>query len=323
MPNINTIETAVILQKACDQQLIEGATTGWMEANAKRYKYTGGREIKIPIISTDGLGNYDPASGYPKGKVGMSYQTKEMTQDRGVEFLLDRIEVDDSNFVATASATVSVFQTENVVPEIDAYRYSTLYQLAKAAGYGKSYTPAASTILSKLKEDITAIRDTCGGNVELVITMPYAVSDILDNNEKISKQLNVADFTQGNITTKVKTIDGVPIIAVPSARMKTAYDFHTGEDQFGFKPAAGAVQINWIVCARTAPVAASKTDNLKIFDPAVVQGADGWLIEYRKFHDLWVDDNKIKAVRVCAEPEPEQPPENTTEDDATEENSGT
>ncbi len=173
MPTINTIETAALFQKACDQQLIEGATSGWMEENAARYKYTGGREIKIPTITTSGLGNYDRGGGYPKGKVGVTYQTKVMTMDRGVEFLLDRVEVDESGVIATATNAMSAFQSENVIPEIDAYRYSTIYQLAAAAGYGKEYTPAASTILGKLKADITAIRDTCGGSVELVIIMPY------------------------------------------------------------------------------------------------------------------------------------------------------
>lgn len=302
MASNNSIETITLFQSACDRQMIEGATSGWMEANASRYKYTGGRDIKIPVISTDGLGDYDRGSGYPKGKVSLTYQTQVMAMDRGVEFLLDRIEVDESGFIATASAAMSAFQSENVIPEVDAYRYSKLYKLANDAGYGKEYDPSATTIYTSLKDDITSILDTCGNNADLVIIMPYPVADIFDGSDKLVRHLNMADFSQGSLTTKVKTIDGIPIIRVPSARMKTAYDFADGVNNFGFAPAAGAKQINWIVCARSAPVAASKTDGVKIFEPKDVHGADGWIIDYRKFHDLWVDNNKLKAVRVCAAP---------------------
>jgi len=319
MPSYNNIEAITLFQNACDQQMIEGATSGWMEANAARYKYTGGRDIKIPTISTDGLGNYDRGEGFPKGKVSLTYQTQTMSMDRGVEFLLDRIEVDESGFIAAASATMSVFQSENVIPEVDAYRYSKLFSLAHKAGKSREYTPASGTIYTTLKSDITSILDTCGGNMDLVIVMPFTVADIFDSSDKLSRYLNVGDFTQGNVTTKVKTIDGIPIIRVPSARMKTEYIFKDGSETngFGFAPAANARQINWIVCARSAPVAVSKTDGVKIFEPKDVQGADGWLVDYRKFHDLWVDANKLKAVRVCAAPAP-APANTETTDTGTE-----
>ena len=82
-----------------------------------------------------------------------------MTQDRGIQFLLDRIDVDESGFIANASAAMSTFQSENVIPEVDAYRYSTLYKYISEAGNSKEYSPAASTILSQVKNDITAIQD--------------------------------------------------------------------------------------------------------------------------------------------------------------------
>jgi len=46
------LEYAKIFQKELDQQIIEGATSGWMEDNAGQVKYTGGNEVKIPTIST-------------------------------------------------------------------------------------------------------------------------------------------------------------------------------------------------------------------------------------------------------------------------------
>ena len=295
---LNNIAAAALFQKACDQQIIEGSTSGWMEANAGSVKYTGGRDIKIPTISTSGLGNYDRNSGYPTGKVSMTYQTKTMTQDRGVEFLLDRIDVDESGFVATAAATMSVFQSEHVIPEIDAYRYSTLYKHINAANHASTYTPDRSTILGNLKGDIAAIRDSCGTKAPLVIMMSIPVSEMLSNSDEFKRVVNMTNFKQGEISTDVLSINGIPIIGVPSERFKSAYTFKDGTSEFGFEPAGDAKDMNWIICPRTAPIAVSKTDGVKIFDPSQTQGADAWKIEYRKFHDLWVPDKALAAMRV-------------------------
>jgi len=293
----NSIEAAALFQKACDQQMIAGSTTGWMEANAGKVKYTGGREIKIPTISTDGLGNYDRNSGYPKGKVALTYQTKIMTMDRGVEFLLDRIDVDESGFIATASATMSVFQSENVIPEVDAYRYSTLFKLINEKGGSSEYTPDSSTIFGELKNDITAVRNVCNA-ADFLIVMSIPVADILSSTKELTRTFNVNNLKQGEINDSVLSVNGIPIIPVPSARLKTAYTFNSGETNFGFTPTADAKDINWIICPRTAPIAVSKTDGVKIFTPEQTQGADAWKIEYRKFHDLWVMDKQLAAMRV-------------------------
>lgn len=308
---VNSIENRTLFMEMCDQQLIEGATSGWMEANAGQVKYTGGDTVKIPTISTTGLGNYNRSAGFPRGGVSVEYQSKTMTQDRGTSFLIDRIEVDESGFIATASSAAAIFQREHVIPEVDAYRYSRIYQLAKAKGYVKEYTPAASTIFSKLQEDITAVRDSGAGTAELVIIMPYPVADIFDNSDKLAKHINVGQFSQGGVDMDIKTFNGIPIIRVPSARMKTLYDFFSGETEFGFAPAEDAVQINWIICPQSVPIAVSKTDGVYIYDPATTQGADAWKVEYRKFHDIWIKDEQLKTVRVCTEPLPkESEPEN-------------
>ena len=147
---INTIEAAKIFQTALDQQVLEGATSGWMEENAGQVKYSGGNEVKIPKMSLTGLGNYDRDSGYTQGAVALTYETKTMTMDRGSKFLLDKMDVDESNFVASASSVMSEFQRTQVIPEVDAYRYSRIYALAKD-NYGRTYTPAArdSTVPSQ------------------------------------------------------------------------------------------------------------------------------------------------------------------------------
>ncbi len=57
--------------------------------------------------------------------------------------------------------------------------------------------------------------------------------------------------------------------------------------------------VNWLICPKGAPVAVSKTDNVKIITPEANQFADAWDIDYRKYHDLFIPDNKRAAVAVC------------------------
>ena len=298
----NNISYATLFQQALDEQMIQQATSGWMEANAGQVIYNGGKDIKIPKINMDGLGNYDRVAGYPGGAVSSEYETKTMTMDRGRQFMLDAMDVNESNFVVNASSVMAQFQRLKVIPEVDAYRYSKIAQLAiaKGAGYAVGgYTPAIADIYSKLTADIAAIQDKIG-DIPLIVVMSRLTKNTLENSTEFTKQLPVTDFAQGKITTKVNMINDCPIIPVPSLRLKTLYDFYdgktTGQTAGGFIPDAAAKNINWLLIAQNAPIAVSKTDNMKIFEPAQVQDADGYKMDYRKYHDLWIPDNKMDGI---------------------------
>lgn len=299
---MNTMEYAAVFMEELDHQLVEGSTTGWMEENAGQVQYNGGAEVKIPKMQMSGLGDYDRDGGFAKGAVTVSYETREMTQDRGRTFQLDAMDVDETNFAATAGCVMGEFQRTKVIPEIDAYRYSKIYTLASAAGNTKNYTPAVTTIFENLVNDITAVRDKAGECAEVVIAMSAKVAGMLDLAKGGTNVLESGVFLQGNAELKVKEIDGCPIIRVPSARFKTKYDFLDGvtedETDGGFAEATGAKPINWMILVKSAPVAVSKTDVARIFDPMTNQSANAWKIDYRKYHDLWIMDNGMKGVLV-------------------------
>ena len=300
---INTIAYATLFQTALDKQAVAKLTSGWMDANAGQVIYNGGKEVKIPKINMDGLGDYSRSGGFTSGAVTLEYETRTMSQDRGRTFMIDAMDVNESNFVANASNVMGQFQATKVIPEIDAYRYSKIASLAIEKGVATGgYTPDKSTILEKLKADIAAIRDIVGGDVPLVITMSSLTSAVLAQADEITKQLSVMDFNKGEVSTKVKSLDGCPIIEAPSARLKTAYTFRdgksSGQEAGGFVPAGGAKDINWLITPLTAPIAVNKTDKVRIFDPAINQDADAWKLDYRKYHDLWILDEALKICRA-------------------------
>lgn len=298
---INTLEMAKIFQQSLDKQMGIEATSGWMESNAQNVKYNGGDTVRMPRISTTGMARYDRDNGFNQGAVTLTYDDYKLTQDRGRTFHLDSMDVDESNFIATAGTAMGEFQRLQVIPEVDAYRYSRIAALAKGASRTTDgFTPSETNILAQLDKEITDLQDTIGESEPLLILMATPIRTVLNNVKNIERHLDVTQFKAGAIDTKVKTYNEIPIFSVPSLRMKTAYVFNdgktTGQEAGGFKADTGAKSINWIIISRRAPIAISKTDKVRIFAPDLNQKADAWKLDYRKFHDLWIPRNKLAGV---------------------------
>ena len=160
---INTLQYSQQFQTVLDAQMLAGATSSFMEANAGQVKYDGGDTVHIPEISMQGLAKYDRDEGFNRGSVTLKFTPYKMTQDRGRTFSLDAMDVNETNFVATAGTVMGEFQRTQVIPEIDAYRYSKIAALATAKNRTTAaFTPTAANILEKLEADITEIQDVIG-----------------------------------------------------------------------------------------------------------------------------------------------------------------
>lgn len=300
---INTLQYSQQFQTVLDAQMLASATSAFMEANAGQVKYDGGDTVHIPEISMQGLAKYDRDEGFNQGSVTLKFNPYKMTQDRGRTFQLDSMDVNETNFVATAGTVMGEFQRTQVIPEIDSYRYSKISALATAENkVTTGFTPAVATILEKLEAEITEIQDVVGEEEGLIIVMSTKLRTILNNADKFNRYLNVAEFKNGSVNTTVKSFNDIPILGVPSARMKTQYVFADGktanQQAGGFKADTGAKDINWIIMPQRAPIAVSKTDKVRIFTPELNQKADAWKIDYRKYHDLWIPKNRFAAIRV-------------------------
>lgn len=306
MGKINTIEFAKLMMKKLDQQAVIGATSGWMEANAGQVEYKGGDEVKIPTMSTAGLADYDRDNGFVQGGISLTWKPYTMTQDRGRGFQIDDMDFDESGFVTSVGNVLKTFQEERVVPEIDGYRYSKIASEAKGANQLEEIAITEANVLSKLREHIRTIQDELGLDTQLVISMTSEILAKLEDSPKIGKSINVADFKQGGIDFRVKTLDGNPIKVVPSARFMTLYDIFdgttAGQEDGGLKANEAAQNINWLITPANVPLAISKTDKIRIFAPGINQDADAWKVQYRKYHDLWILQNKLNQIMACVAP---------------------
>lgn len=299
---INTLAAATLFMQQLDKIAVQDAVTGWMDANSGQVIYNGGDEVKIPKMSVQGLGDYDRDKGYVQGGVTLSYETRKMTQDRGRKFQLDPMDINESNFIPTAAAVMAEFQRVHVIPEIDAYRISKIASetiTANKAGmveYGYAPGAASTSALRKLKEGIKAIRSLYNGPLVCHATPDF----IMELELELAGKITAVTFARGGINTNVPAVDGVPIISTPSNRMYTAITLYDGktssQEAGGYAKGNTAKDINFFICPRTTPIAVTKQDVMRIFDPNINQSLNAWQMDYRRFHDLWVLDNKLDSI---------------------------
>lgn len=301
MPNV--LEYAKIFQPALDKQVVQEATTGWMELNSNMVRYNGGNEVKLPDMVMDGLGDYDRADGFVKGGVTLSWKTYSFTQDRGRTFSIDAMDVDETAFVATAGNVLGEFQRTHVVPEIDAYRYSKLATLAIGAEQTRSLAVTEANVLDEILTDLASMEDVIGAK-DVIITMSPITANLLSKAGK--DLLNKAVLAKGGLSVEVQALNDNLIVKAPSKLLKTKFEFLDGEtsgqEAGGFKAATGALDINWIISTKDAPIAVSKTDKVRTFAPDTNQKADAWKIDYRKYHDLWVPASKLTSIYANTKP---------------------
>lgn len=306
---INTLATATLFQNTLDKIAVQEATTGWMDANSGQVLYNGGSEVKIPKMNVQGMGDYDRDNGYQKGTVTLEYETRKMTQDRGRLFQLDPMSINENNFVTTAAAVMGEFQRTQVVPEIDAYRISKLATEAIAAekagmiAYG--YTPGAeqTSALRKLKEGIKAVREGYNGALVCQATPDF----IMELELELAGRITAVTFSKGGIVTQVPSVDGVPLVSTPSNRMYTTIKINDGktggQEKGGYEKGELAKSLNFFVCPMTTPIAVTKQDIMRIFDPNINQKLNAWQMDYRRFHDMWVLDNKLDSIYLSIKEE--------------------
>ena len=298
----NNIEKAKLFQTNLDLLAEQTLKTGFMDANIGDIKYSGGNEVKIPKLDTDGQADYDRQKGYVVGAVNLTYETFTMTQDRGRRFVLDAMDVDEAAFIPTATRVMGEYQRTKVVPEIDAYRISKLATYAMGVDgdtqvkYG--YT-VDDNIIKEIKKGIKTIREN-GADDEIYI---LATFDTVSAVEEVALgKLQSVTFNQGGIDTRVPSIDGCPLIYVPSNRIYSSIQLldgtTVGQEQGGYKKADDAKNINFIVVDKSTPIAVTKQDIVRIFDPTVVQDLNAWQLDYRRFHDLWVLKNQMGKIYV-------------------------
>lgn len=294
----NTVTKAVVYNAILDEVIQAGLTSAPLTADASRVKYSGGNSVKIAKLSVGGYGNYNRDTGYPAGAATLAWEDYTISMDRGISFNVDVMDEDETMQTLSASNIITEFARSHAIPELDAYRYSKIFQaiVDDATVRYSYYAPDVATILTTIQGQIGDIQDAIGEQEPLVCFISGQAFKTLTTSTQLSKQLGVQNVTGANgITTKIYDIDGVPLVVVPSARMKTEYAFSATN---GFAAKDFAQDMNWIIMSRSAGVAFVKHQKMKIVSADENQTADAEKVMAREYHDCWIYENKHNAIYV-------------------------
>ncbi len=295
--SINSIENAVKYSSELDKMFAQKSVTGFFADNALAAKFVGAKTVIIPDVDFQGLADYDRDTGFTKGAITVSNSSYTMSMDRARSLQIDREDMDETGIANLAGKILGEYVRTKVVPECDAYVLSKLAGLAVARS--NVIDGDVAKPFEALCSLINEVQSLVGYDEELVGFVDNYMYAAFQNSTEIAKLITVSDFKQGDISLKVKSINGVAIIPVASERMKTAYEFHDN----GFRPAQKSREIYMLVAPKTAAHLVKKTENMRIFTPEQNVEADAYKFDYRIYYDVFVNKNGLDAIWAWVSPE--------------------
>lgn len=291
-----SINHAERFERQIEQQFARELTSANIATN-NRYRFIDAKTIKVPTIQLSGYKDHERDGSKNRGTVGNTYQAFTLNHDRDIEFFVDEMDVDETNQVLSAANITAVFNQEQAIPELDAFRYSKLYSEFVDLGGTVNTTVLNSNnilfVFDKMMEDMDEAGVPQSGRILKVTPTVYSM---LKNAEGLQRTLDVTGGAKG-INRNVRSLDEVTIDTVPSDRMKTAYDFTEG-----WVPAVGAKQINMILCHPSAILAPVKVADIYLWNKGQTpDSAFGYLYQNRMYTDLFIITAKIGGVKMNVE----------------------
>lgn len=239
--------------------------------------------------------------GFNTGTITNDWEPKKLAHDRDIEIPIDPMDIDETNLVLEVANIQNVFETEQAIPEKDSYRYSKLY--AEAKTYKSNGAVIDNTTLDKTNvldwfdEQMAIMDDLSVPQEGRILYVTSAFNKLLKSAEGITRTFSVG--AAGVIDRRVHTLDDVKLKNVPSARLKTKYDFTNG-----CVAAAAAKQINSILVHPSCVISRDKYAYMKLFTPGTdSRTADKYVYQNRYYTDTFLIENKACGVAINAEAE--------------------
>ena len=287
----NSIEYAKKFVPIIDGVYKAESVTNGMDA-ATRPDFAGVNEVKVLKVSTTGLGDYSRENGYPKGDVTANWETLTLTEERGKEISVDRMD-NEETLGLTFGTVTGEFMRLHVIPELDAYRFAK-YASKSGILAAEAAVLTKDTIIAAIDE---AVRQLNANEVPLAGRRLYISSDLQPVlNAALARQWG----SDGTVNTVLAGYNSMPITWVPPTRFYTAITLNDGTANWGYTKAADAKNINFMIIYPPAILQVVKFSLPKIFDPDTNQDKDAWKFQFREYHDAFVYDKKVKGLYLHA-----------------------
>jgi len=279
-----------------DEVYKKGLATSVLQGNSSLVRETQqANSVLIPKISTQGLADYDKASGFVTGTANLTWETYTFSQDRGRSFTIDNADNIETAGVAFGSLS-SDFVATNVTPETDAYRFATL---ASEAGNSAAATLTKTTAVEAIDTAVEAMDNANVPAEGRILFVSPAVYKFVKQAENFSR-----DVTPGKDPNRnFGMFDDMQIVKVPQTRFYSEITMNdgttSGQEEGGYvKTETTGKDINFMIVHPTAVVPVTKINEPRVFEPQVNQDADAYKFQLRLYHDCFVFANKTDGIYV-------------------------
>lgn len=266
----------------------------------KQVKFIDAQTIKLPSITLSGYKDHTRGSlGFNQGTITNEWEPKKLAHDRSIEFVIDPMDVDETNKTVSIGNVQNTLEEEQTIPEKDSYVFSKLYDEATTyAANGATISTEALTAENILEQFDSAMEkmDEAGvpGAGRLLYVTPK-VNKLLKEAKDIQRVMGVTG--EGSVKRSIYDLDDVKIKVVQSARLKSKYNFTEG-----CVAAADAKQINFILVHPTAVIARDKYSYINAFEPGEdSRTADNYLLQSRFYMDAFLVKNRANGIFINAD----------------------
>lgn len=255
----------------------------------------GAKELKIPRLTVSGYKDHTRASAYNSGNYSNEFETKTLDHDRDIEFIIDPMDVDETNQIVSIANVQARFEKKQAIPELDCYTFSKLYSEATRVGSTiKTVAITAANVLADFDDNCEAFEDAGVPLSRCILYCTAAYKKALKNAEGIQRTLEV-NGSGNRLDRRIHSMDDLrEIKVVPIERFKTAYDFTEG-----YAVDATGKQINYILVDPEAQVSRVKYAYINTYTPGHdSRVADNYMYQNRRYNGTFALDEELKVACI-------------------------
>jgi len=243
------------------------------------YDWTGVDTVVKYSISTSALNDYTLTGTARYGtpdNLENTVQTMLLTQDKSFTFVIDSKSADGSMGAMNAGKALARQIDEVIVPFIDTYVFAKMTAAAVANGSYKVTAVTATNAYSVLLDGQAQLGNDLVPEEGRILGVSYAFYKFLKLDTSFNLATDIA--MKDRVTGMVGDVDGMPVIRIPSSRLRDNTSF--------------------IIAHPSATIAPMKLQEYKThLNPP---GINGTLVEGRVRFDAFVSDAKVDAIYVHA-----------------------
>lgn len=255
----------------------------WNVGEAVRFRPLRGKTVYIPSMTTGGARavNRDQITGVFNRNFDVEWQACDLAMDREWDTLVDPMDIDQTNEVATIANVTRTFNEQQKVPEQDAYMGSKLSGFAREFGGIDTTSLNSSNILTQWDAWLEYMTDHRINRDRVQCKMTPAIYKLLKEATGLTRFVETAEGFRG-VDRNIARLDGVRIVEVPSDMMKTAYDFTSGWAIGGSAAQVGAILYD------PSAIAAPIVYDTSMLSAPTAQSKGKWLYYERYYYDVFM-----------------------------------